>query len=110
MNFRLLRGLMRWVVLASELRLGFLPERAIDLLIEWRTAGWILAEGMVIAPHQIRAVGKSPAGSLVVETPVGLEPTRKIGLCQRGPSHSDDLNGPARHVGRRGLHREFLQP
>src|SRR5262249_43284443 len=50
--------------------LHFLPDVAVRLLVEWRAAGWVLAERVVLRPHQGRAVAECPAHPLAVEMAV----------------------------------------
>src|SRR4051794_16386274 len=74
--------------------LHFLPHVPIPLLVERRASCRVLAERMVLRPHQSRAVAERPADALAVGPPVLLHLKRQIRLSERGPSQADE-GGPS---------------
>src|SRR5579872_73316 len=79
---KLRRLLRRPRGLRAKFGFGLFPQRGVDLLIERRASGGILAERMVFAAHQIRAIGESATNAQTIELTVLLQPMSKIGLCQ----------------------------
>src|SRR5580698_7798478 len=64
----------------GPLSFGLFPERAVDLFIERRAASRVLAQRMVLAPHQVRAVGERAAGPRAVKLAIFLQAEREVGL------------------------------
>jgi len=59
---------------------GLVPDRAIDLLVERRTAGGELTEVVVLGAHQRCAVAESPAQAFRIQGFSRHDPPAEIGL------------------------------
>ena len=96
------------LLLESEL-LHFLPDVAVRLLVERRAAGRVLAERVVLRPHQRGAVAERAADALAVELAVVEELPHPVGLSERRAADADDADPAVADIRGRRLRQELLQ-
>src|SRR5690606_11946551 len=87
-----------------------LPERPVDLFVERRTAGRVLAERMILRSHQVRAVRERAADPLAIEPARFGECASKVGVRQRSSAVADDSDMPRLEIRGPRHERVVLQP
>src|SRR5262249_6640635 len=89
--------------------LRIFPDRAVDLLVERRTAGGELAKLIVLGAHKSGAITESAAYPFSIQSAVFDQPAGKIRLRQRSPADSHESDPAVPNIGRCRLKEEFLQ-
>ena len=101
---------MRQISAGRPFGFRFFPERAVDLFVEWRATGGVLAERMIFGPHQVRAVRERAADSLAVQAAGVGQLLHEVRLRQRASAESREGCSTERHIRGGGLWHEILQP
>src|SRR5262249_59283760 len=93
---------------AAELQ-ALLPDRPVHLFVERRAAGRKLPQGVVLGPHQGRAVAERPADALALQPAVLAQLLDEVRLRQCRPADAGEGDPVVADVGRRRLRQELLQ-
>src|SRR5262249_40197071 len=87
----------------------FLPDWAVDILVERWAARGELAQGIVLRAHERRAVAECSTNALAVKRTVLLQLFDQVWLRERCPAEADESRSPVGHVRTAGVRQEFLK-